>query len=175
MFRVLASLMTVLICLHLASCFWYFSAKLDGFGPETWVVRYGYMDDSDGDKYMAAFYWALTTLSTVGYGDIGAETDVERILCMIWMTFGVIFFSFTVGNLTSMLSSIDTKETILTNKILVIEEFCKEAKLSKDLRLRLKHAIKYSTERVGFSWSDKQHIFNELPRSLRYEVSLAMY
>lgn len=41
--------------------------------------------------------------------------------------------------------------------------------------MRLRHALKYSTEKVGFSWNDKQSIFNELPRKLRYEVALAMH
>jgi hypothetical protein len=97
--------MTGLICLHLAACFWYFTAKLDGFNPDTWVARYGLENDSDADLYMTAFYWALTTLSTVGYGDIGAETMMERVLCFFWIFFSVFFFSFTVGNLTSMLST----------------------------------------------------------------------
>jgi hypothetical protein len=47
--------------------------------------------------------------------------------------------------------------------------------LSKEFRMRLRHALKYSTEKVGFSWNDKQSIFNELPRKLRYEVALAMH
>lgn len=72
--RVFTSLLTALICLHLASCFWYFTAKLDAFHPDTWVVRYGYRNDSDATLYITSFYWAITTLSTVGYGDISAET-----------------------------------------------------------------------------------------------------
>ena len=53
--------------------------------------------------------------------------------------------------------------------------FTKEANLSKDLRLRLRHALKYSTEKTGFSWADKHNIFTELPRQLKYEVALAMH
>lgn len=173
--KILASVFTALLSLHLVSCFWYFSAKLDGFGPDTWVVRYDMANDSDSDLYMASFFWALTTLSTVGYGDIGAETQLEKLLCMAWMIFGVLFFSLTVGQLTEMLDSVAGQETILQNKILIIEGFCTDSKLSKDLRRRLKHAITYHTEKIGFSWSDKSHIFNELPRDLKYEVSVAMY
>lgn len=74
-----------------------------------------------------------------------------------------------------MLSSIDTKETVLTHKLALIDEYAKEVNLSKDLKMRLRHALKYSTERLGFSWGDKHDIFLELPRQLRYEVAMFMH
>lgn len=30
-------------------------------------------------KYTAAVYWAITTMSTVGYGDISPQTNIERL------------------------------------------------------------------------------------------------
>lgn len=166
---------TVLVCTHIMSCFWYFSAKLDGFNPETWVVRYGYADKDAGSLYLLSIYWSFATLTTVGYGDISAGTDLEIFFAIIWMGFGLCFFSFTIGSLSSMLSNIDTKENALMNKLAIIDEFAKEASLKRDLKFRLRHAIKYSTEKTGFSWHDKQNIFNELPRQLRYEVAMIMH
>lgn len=64
---------------------------------------------------------------------------------------------------------------MLINKLAVIDEFSKEAKLSKDIKHRLRHALRYSTEKTGFSWNDKQSIFNELPKILKYEVAMAMH
>jgi hypothetical protein len=65
------------------------------------------MEASDAEIYVASFYWALTTLSTVGYGDISAETFLERIFAMIIMFTGVLYISFVVSNLTSMMTQID--------------------------------------------------------------------
>lgn len=101
--RLFKTFATVLMFMHIISCMWYFMAKLDGFGPDSWVVRMGYENDEPGDLYIASFYWSLTTLTTVGYGDITAKTLYERILAMIWMTFSMVFLSFTIGNLASMI------------------------------------------------------------------------
>lgn len=173
--RLMAFFLMVTICVHLMSCLWFFVARLEGLGPQTWVSDRGLRDSPTTDLYIASLFWTITTLSTVGYGDIVPGTSVERILAIAWMLFGVCFFSFTIGSLSTMLNSIDTKEMVLTNKLAAIDEFASEAKLDKSLRYRLRHALRYSIEQTGFSSSDKRSIFNELPRQLKYEVALAMH
>ena len=59
--------------------------------------------------YLFGVDWALQTLTTVGYGDINAYEIEERSMALIWMIFGVGFYSFTIGNLASIISSIDMK------------------------------------------------------------------
>jgi hypothetical protein len=38
---------------------WFFSARFDGFHPDTWVVRGGYIDEDVPTQYLAALYWSL--------------------------------------------------------------------------------------------------------------------
>ncbi|CAM9654046.1 unnamed protein product, partial [Discosporangium mesarthrocarpum] len=40
-------------------------------------------------RYVAAIYWALTTLTTVGYGDITPGVTAEQIYAMFCMILGV--------------------------------------------------------------------------------------
>jgi hypothetical protein len=119
--KIAISGLSVLVILHVAACFWYFIAKIEGFGPDNWVTKKGYLDDSTETLYLAAFYWALMTLTTVGFGDISAGTALEMIFAMIWMTFGMVFFSLTIGGLSSMLSSLNTKDSILNTKLIFVE------------------------------------------------------
>ncbi|CAG9313056.1 unnamed protein product [Blepharisma stoltei] len=173
--RLITTALTVALCVHIATCMWYFSAKLEGFYYDTWVFRNGLMNEDTGTLYLTSLYWAITTLSTVGYGDIHAQTITEKMCAIIWMIFTVYVFSFVIGSLGNMLSTVDSKENVLINKLAVIDEFAKEASLEKDLKHRLRIALRYSTEKTGFSWADKQNIFNELPKNFRYEVAMAMH
>jgi hypothetical protein len=68
---------------------WYFVAKVEGFDPDTWVVRRGLMNEPNEKKYIAALYWTYATMATVGYGDIYSETWLEKMVAIIVMIFGV--------------------------------------------------------------------------------------
>jgi CRP-like cAMP-binding protein len=164
-----------LIAIHVISCLWFFSAKLHNFEPDTWVSRFGFEDLDLMSLYLRAFYWAFTTLATVGYGDIRPTNDSEMIIAIAWMAFGLCFFSYTLGVLSSMLLSQNSKEIALNNKLLAVDEFIKEEKLPKALKSEMKEALKYSNEKSGFDWADKQNIFEELPAELRYEVAIKLH
>jgi hypothetical protein len=49
---------------------WVFIAGLNDYEPSTWIARKGYLDLSNQDLYIAAVYFTVTTITTVGFGDI---------------------------------------------------------------------------------------------------------
>ena len=59
-------------------------------------------------QYIQSFYWSFQTLATVGFGDISAKTKNERIFASIWMIFGIGFYSYTIGNMTNLIASMDS-------------------------------------------------------------------
>ncbi|CAG9319559.1 unnamed protein product [Blepharisma stoltei] len=174
-YKLMTFLVSVCLCVHIMGCLWFFMAKINNFDPDTWVTRCGYIDKTVWEKYIASIYWAMTTVTTVGYGDIAARTELEQLLAMIWMLIGIGFYSFTIGALSSFLSEIDTKESILAAKLAAIHEFANETGISAENKSKIREIIKYNTSKVGTVWSDKHSLFKELPKSLRYEVSATMY
>ncbi len=49
------------------------------------------------DKYGVSLYWSLTTVITVGYGDITPKNSLETIVAMFTMLFAGMVFAFNVG------------------------------------------------------------------------------
>lgn len=59
-------------------------------------------------EWITAFYWAITTMSTIGYGDISATTTSERTVASIVMVLGCGFFAWATGRLTQILTKTST-------------------------------------------------------------------
>jgi hypothetical protein len=57
--------------------------------------------------YLTAFYFVLTTMTTVGYGEISQVNIYERFLGIIILVVGSVCFSFLAGSVTSLLANND--------------------------------------------------------------------
>lgn len=55
-----------------------------------------------------SMYYAFTTLSTVGFGDLAPRSDIERMFCSFILMFGVSIFSYFMGNFIEILGKYNT-------------------------------------------------------------------
>lgn len=78
-----------------------FIAQLDLFKRENpeWTEA----NDVEFYDFIGVIYFSITCLSTVGYGDIVAKTNMEKLVALFFMLFGVGFFSFIMGSFIEIL------------------------------------------------------------------------
>ena len=167
--------LTVAFFVHLLGCLWVAIAETENYSPQTWVVRYGFADKEKGTLYLGGIYWALTTITTVGYGDISPETNAEMIYAMVAMLVGVGFYSYTIGSFTSFLSDLKSREREVNSKIAAVNAFAKETGLPKEIKAKIRQSIKYNEEKSIINRGSIDSILSELPRDLRYDIALNMY
>ena len=70
--RLAQVMILALLFTHQYSCFFFLSAKLYEFNPNTWVARMNIIDLSIPVQYLYSIYWSVQTLVTAGYGDISS-------------------------------------------------------------------------------------------------------
>ena len=71
-------------------------------GSIFYLLEYGINDKLT--SYLDAIYWALVTISTVGYGDISPVTEVGKIVSMFGIIFGIAMISFVTSVMVSAFS-----------------------------------------------------------------------
>ena len=67
-------------------------------------------------EFMTSMYFALTILSTVGYGDYFPISNVEMLTALVVMLGGVAFFSYIMGNLLEIFKNYESKMGIVDRK-----------------------------------------------------------
>jgi hypothetical protein len=114
----------------------------------------------------------VTTITTVGYGDISAYNMIERIICVLLMITGVIAFSFSTGSLSSILSNYDQSQAILKEKISTLNEINNKHKLSQELYDEIMKIVKYDNSKIV---DDYQHFSKELPQYLQTKLAMEIH
>lgn len=147
-------------------------------GPEnSWMRNVGSADDdisnsSGVTKYLSSLYYVVTTLATVGYGDISASTNAERVIAIIIMIIGVAFFGFLLAVLQNIIqrgSSEGRRADMFRDKITNVEAWMHYSDMPNGLRNEIRAF--YAEVYIRHREVDEEEMFNALPYHLRGRVT----
>merc|ERR1719353_673153 len=88
-------------------------------------------------RYIGSMYWAFTTMTTVGYGDISARTMAERGFAMLGMLVGGFAFSAMIGSISTVFASRDLSKQAANRRIDLVSAFVRDRKMEKLLRMQV--------------------------------------
>ncbi|KAI3869328.1 hypothetical protein MKW92_014758 [Papaver armeniacum] len=93
-----------IFAVHCAACFYYTIAARHRHPERTWLgASFGnFHEQSLGIQYVTSIYWSITTLTTVGYGDLHPVTTVEMVFDIFYMLFNLGLTSYLIGNMTNL-------------------------------------------------------------------------
>ena len=108
-----------------------------------WIKVGSFQDLSDWQLYVTAFYYTVTTITTVGYGDISGHTTTEKIFSSFLMLIGASGFSFAAGSLSSLMSNLDASQAQLKERLSTLNYIRHDYQIDPELYDDLRKAIKY--------------------------------
>lgn len=146
----------ILVAAHLIACGWIFIG-----GPADY--------DTNGETYLEAVYWTITTLTTIGYGDITPTGTVQVIFVTIIMLTGAAIYGFIIGNIANIIANIDVAKTQFRERVENVDTFLKYRNIPSDLQKRIHDYYDYLWEsRRGY---EESKLLEDLPQSLKTQVS----
>lgn len=144
-----------------------------------WVALVGVKPGKPmGDQYLHALYWTITTLTTIGYGDISplslgvtaAPANIITIYTIMIELLGAGMYGFIIGNISNIIANMDIAKSQHSEKVERINTFLKYKSISPEIQKRVNNYYDYLWEsRRGYN---EASVIRELPISLKTMVSL---
>ncbi|DBA70723.1 TPA: hypothetical protein ACH3X2_012094 [Trebouxia sp. C0005] len=156
-------------------CLWYWVARREGL-TNSWLTDVGGADlsnDSDIRQWVVALYFAMTTVTTVGYGDITAHSTVEQCVATVMMLAGVVFFGILIGSLGEIVQHASTRARqaqMFRRKFEDVETWMRMRRLPKYTQKKIRNY--YAEVWVRHADWKEAEFFDELPAHLRGEVAV---
>eukprot|EP00924_Labyrinthula_sp_SR-Ha-C_P016240 maker-scaffold_52-augustus-gene-1.0-mRNA-1 protein AED:0.16 eAED:0.17 QI:0/0/0.5/1/0/0.5/2/1605/861 len=190
MFKVLFG---VAIVTHFIGCLWFMTSwvgndnldyylenniSLDDRDPNTvsWVERYSLVNSTVASQYLASVYWAFSTLTTVGFGDIAATTNLERSFAVICMVLGVSWYAFIISTISSIINMFDRRSAKIRQNLGLVVQFMRDQNVPWALRNRVVHHVEYSSTASKLNTEkDLPKILDLLSEPLRIELLLHVH
>jgi CRP-like cAMP-binding protein len=141
-------------------------------GVSGWVDVAGINDASHAVKYLWSVYWAITVLSTVGYGDVVAHTNYEKGFSIVAELFGCIIFATLIGGLGSIMMSKKLLDQKVEYQLEELREFGRVKKLPKSLQKRMRLILEEAYRQTAF---DEHKVLAQLPAAMQKEVHEHIY
>ena len=167
--RILAAFLLLLLCAHFVACIWH---VVEGEDTTRYVMLSQY---TLFQQYLRSYYWAITVLATVGYGDITADTPHQQLVSSLWMLIGAFFFSFFLSTMTSVFTGLDLKGTVIREKMDLMTVFCTNLKLPNQVKFDVLVTLRNRLSHNSLDSDEKFDMLSHLSKKLRTDLALSMH
>ncbi|KAK3285627.1 hypothetical protein CYMTET_6777 [Cymbomonas tetramitiformis] len=193
MFRIVKLLGMFLLVAHWVGSGWFMLGELQKTN-DRWTVVQGLKcpdgdaalpEDENGDvlllckdaslyeQYTASLYWAMTTMTTVGYGDITPGTVLERLwTCCVYLV-GAILYSTIFANVAMILQGMEANTVRYKTMMDSINELLRFHTVPDQLADVVRKTANFNWDLSG--GINIHQVLLSIPLDLRLDVSMHMY
>lgn len=170
---------------HWLACIWYFIGDLERKANGTaigWLDSlgkqlgqpYNSTDVSAGpdiqSKYVTALYFTLSSLTSVGFGNVSPNTNPEKIFSICVMLIGSLFYAAIFGNVAAIIARLYSTTSRYHAQMQKVREFIRFYQIPNPLRQRVE-------DYAHHMWSytngiDMELVLKHFPECLQADICL---
>lgn len=119
-------------------------------------------------EYNLALYWTVTTLTTVGYGDITPSDNLSRTFTMLVMMAGVALYGIVIGQIAQYLVRVDRRAEAKREALEQLTGFFRHYDVPRELQEQSFSLVQHLlTHRMA---EEEEKILEALPNALQAEL-----
>ncbi|XP_071505770.1 voltage-gated delayed rectifier potassium channel KCNH1-like isoform X1 [Diadema antillarum] len=178
-------MLSFLLFAHWLACAWY-AIGYDGLrknDTNSWLLKFG--NDMDqpyhsyengtvrrgpdiGNEYVSALYYTMSSLTSVGFGNISSNTLYERLFTIGMMVIGSLLYACIFGNVTTIYQQFTSNTARYHDMLHNVKEFMKLHGVNKPLTERV-------LDYVISTWSmskgiDTEKVLSYCPKDMKADV-----
>jgi CRP-like cAMP-binding protein len=178
--RIYKFVFLIIFLTHLLSCALYMTALLGDESTESWLDR---QTDSKGlplryastqEIYVTGIYWAMTTLTTTGYGDVIAANFGEKIFFTLVMLLSTFLFAYVVGNFCIIIDGLQARSFTFQNYMDQLNDFMDLEAVPVTLRDLARNQTYYRFEHPKV-YNNKDYVLDKLSDTMKEKIMHSSY
>ncbi|XP_042228985.1 potassium voltage-gated channel unc-103-like isoform X5 [Homarus americanus] len=149
---------TFALIAHWLACIWYAigNAERPGLPHKIgWLdhlanaTRQYYYSNSTGGptlraKYVTALYFTFSSLTSVGFGNVAPNTDIEKIFTILVMLIGSLMYASIFGNVSAIIQRLYAGTARYHTQFMRVKEFIRFHQIPNPLRQRLEEYFQHA-------------------------------
>eukprot|EP00434_Breviolum_minutum_P001343 symbB.v1.2.001180.t2/scaffold60.1/size581591/20 len=149
----------ILVC-HWVACLWAMTLNLGSDYPSNWFDNVEDHQDRDPARiYIAAFYFACYTITSVGFGDITPQNVMERYICSGILLASGLAWAYILGEVGAIVSDMTSESQEFRRRMHHLNVMMQEQGLRWDLRRRLRSFFLQNRHHWVAGFLHWRHIF----------------
>ncbi|KAL4447949.1 hypothetical protein ABPG75_005168 [Micractinium tetrahymenae] len=174
--RILTLAFSLAVALNLMGCIWWLLAAAQGVenswaAPDKLGTNVDLETSDDATRWLWSVYYAMETVTTIGYGDITPTTTWEVAVSMLFMLIGAAYFGYilsTIGSLMDDTSPAAKRSAAIRERLQEADSWMRSLSLPLQLErdIRRFYAASWEPE-----LAQSTRMFDDLPRALRLRVA----
>ncbi|XP_038077371.1 potassium/sodium hyperpolarization-activated cyclic nucleotide-gated channel 3-like [Patiria miniata] len=165
--RITNLVLLVLVIIHWNGCMQFLVPFFQGFPRDSWVVISGLENASKWEQYSWSFFKAICHMLSIGFGQHPPHNLTEMWCATLSMMIGATFYALFIGNMSTLLLSIDASGRIYNEKICQVKEYMRYRKIPASTQKRV---LMYYEHRYQRKYFDEDAILRQQSAPLRREI-----